>query len=73
VAAVAAEVTGEELGDRTFAGLWPSDHAGVVARLRLWQRVDHGGRAWRSLAGFLLTSPALAAMSSGRGRLRRLR
>jgi endonuclease/exonuclease/phosphatase family metal-dependent hydrolase len=35
VAAVAAEVIGEELGDRTSAGLWPSDHAGVVATLRL--------------------------------------
>jgi endonuclease/exonuclease/phosphatase family metal-dependent hydrolase len=35
VRAVAAEVIGEELGDRTFAGLWPSDHAGVVAVLRL--------------------------------------
>ena len=35
VRAVAAEVIGEELGDRTSAGLWPSDHAGVVAALRL--------------------------------------
>jgi endonuclease/exonuclease/phosphatase family metal-dependent hydrolase len=35
VRATAAEVIGEELGDRTPAGLWPSDHAGVVARLRL--------------------------------------
>ena len=32
---MAAEVIGEELGDRTAAGLWPSDHAGVVATLRL--------------------------------------
>ena len=35
IRAVAAEVIGEELGDRTPAGLWPSDHAGVVAVLRL--------------------------------------
>jgi endonuclease/exonuclease/phosphatase (EEP) superfamily protein YafD len=35
VEAVAAEVIGEELGDRTAAGLWPSDHAGVVATLHL--------------------------------------
>ena len=33
--ALAAEVVGEELGDRTPAALWPSDHAGVVATLRL--------------------------------------
>jgi hypothetical protein len=35
VEAVAAEVIGDELGDRTPAGLWPSDHAGVVATLHL--------------------------------------
>jgi endonuclease/exonuclease/phosphatase family metal-dependent hydrolase len=35
VRAVAADVIGEELDDRTPAGLWPSDHAGVVATLRL--------------------------------------
>jgi endonuclease/exonuclease/phosphatase family metal-dependent hydrolase len=33
--AVAAEVLGEELDDRTPTGLWPSDHAGVVATLHL--------------------------------------
>jgi endonuclease/exonuclease/phosphatase family metal-dependent hydrolase len=33
--AVAAEVIGEELDDRTPTGLWPSDHAGVVATLQL--------------------------------------
>ena len=32
--AVAAGIVGEAPGDR-FAGLWPSDHAGVWARLRL--------------------------------------
>ena len=32
---VAADVIGEEPGDRTASGLWPSDHAGVVATLRL--------------------------------------
>ncbi len=31
--AVSAEVIGEEQGDRTPSGLWPSDHAGVVATL----------------------------------------
>jgi hypothetical protein len=35
VEAVAAEVLGEELDDRTPTGLWPSDHAGVVAKLHL--------------------------------------
>jgi endonuclease/exonuclease/phosphatase family metal-dependent hydrolase len=37
VSAVAAEVIGEELDDRTPAGLWPSDHAGVTATLHLWR------------------------------------
>ena len=31
---VDAWVVGDELGDRTPSGLWPSDHAGVVAVLR---------------------------------------
>ena len=30
---VFAIVVGDELEDRTPSGLWPSDHAGVVARL----------------------------------------
>lgn len=38
VKAVAAEVIGEEPDDRTPAGLWPSDHAGTVAHLRLGRR-----------------------------------
>jgi endonuclease/exonuclease/phosphatase family metal-dependent hydrolase len=32
---VRAEVVGEETRDRTENGLWPSDHAGVVATLRV--------------------------------------
>jgi len=32
---VSVDVVGDEPGDRTPSGLWPSDHAGVVARLRL--------------------------------------
>ena len=32
---VFAVVVGDEPGDRTFSGLWPSDHAGVVARLKI--------------------------------------
>jgi endonuclease/exonuclease/phosphatase family metal-dependent hydrolase len=32
---VSAEVVGDEPADRTAAGLWPSDHAGVVATLRV--------------------------------------
>ena len=35
VTVVKADVVGETLADRTPSGLWPSDHAGVVARLRL--------------------------------------
>jgi endonuclease/exonuclease/phosphatase family metal-dependent hydrolase len=33
--ALRGEVVGDELGDRAPNGLWPSDHAGVVTRLRL--------------------------------------
>ena len=33
--AIRGEVVGDELGDRASNGLWPSDHAGVVTRLRL--------------------------------------
>ena len=30
-----AHVTGDDRGQRTPSGLWPSDHGGVVSRLRL--------------------------------------
>jgi endonuclease/exonuclease/phosphatase family metal-dependent hydrolase len=33
--AIRGQVVGDELGDRAANGLWPSDHAGVVTRLRL--------------------------------------
>jgi endonuclease/exonuclease/phosphatase family metal-dependent hydrolase len=32
---VYAEVIGDELADRTVSGLWPSDHAGIIARLHI--------------------------------------
>ena len=32
---VSEEVVGDDVADRTASGLWPSDHAGVVATLRL--------------------------------------
>ncbi len=32
---LSADVVGEDPADRTASGLWPSDHAGVVATLRL--------------------------------------
>lgn len=32
---LSAEVIGDEAADRTSGGLWPSDHAGVVATLRI--------------------------------------
>jgi endonuclease/exonuclease/phosphatase family metal-dependent hydrolase len=35
VEALEADVIGDELNDRTFTALWPSDHAGVVATLHL--------------------------------------
>lgn len=34
---VVARVVGDELRDRTPSGLWPSDHAGVVARFHVHQ------------------------------------
>jgi endonuclease/exonuclease/phosphatase family metal-dependent hydrolase len=37
---VVARVVGDELRDRTPSGLWPSDHAGVVARFHL-QKAEH--------------------------------
>jgi endonuclease/exonuclease/phosphatase family metal-dependent hydrolase len=33
--AVRADVIGEELADRTPSGLWPSDHAGILATIRI--------------------------------------
>ena len=33
--ALSVDIVGDEAGDRTEAGLWPSDHAGVVATLRI--------------------------------------
>ncbi|MGH7492969.1 MAG: endonuclease/exonuclease/phosphatase family protein [bacterium] len=33
-------VVGDELRDRTPSGLWPSDHAGVVARFRMHKESD---------------------------------
>lgn len=32
---VSAEVVGDELGDRTASGLWPSDHAGTAVTFRM--------------------------------------
>jgi hypothetical protein len=32
---VAVDVVSEESADRTASGLWPSDHAGVVATLQI--------------------------------------
>lgn len=34
---LSAEVVGDEAADRTAGGLWPSDHAGVVATLQIHQ------------------------------------
>lgn len=34
----AADVTGDELGDRTPSGLWPSDHGGVAGSFRVSTR-----------------------------------
>jgi endonuclease/exonuclease/phosphatase family metal-dependent hydrolase len=39
--AVFAAVVGEEPQDRTPSGLWPSDHAGVVATMRIPSSIVH--------------------------------
>lgn len=38
---IEAEIVGESQKDRTKTGLWPSDHAGVSARLKLEDHHDH--------------------------------
>jgi endonuclease/exonuclease/phosphatase family metal-dependent hydrolase len=40
---VSAHVVGEDPADRTASGLWPSDHAGVIATLRV--PVEHDDRS----------------------------
>jgi endonuclease/exonuclease/phosphatase family metal-dependent hydrolase len=40
VGPVLAKLVGDQMGDRTASGLWPSDHAGVVA----WMRLPKVGR-----------------------------
>jgi len=42
---VVATVVGDAQRDRTRSGLWPSDHAGIVARLYL-PRVRRFTRRW---------------------------
>jgi hypothetical protein len=37
------QVVGAYLADRARLGLWPSDHAGVVATLTLRSHDDHSG------------------------------
>jgi hypothetical protein len=49
VRALDADVLGEELRDRTRSGLWPSDHAGVVATLGL--RPQFGKAFWSAEFG----------------------
>lgn len=41
VGGVHADIVGEEPGDRTASGLWPSDHAGVVATLNAPKAIGH--------------------------------
>jgi endonuclease/exonuclease/phosphatase family metal-dependent hydrolase len=48
VKALHAEVIGDEVGDKTASGLWPSDHAGVVARLLIGPgHLEHHDRHYR--------------------------
>ncbi len=41
---VQARVVGDELDERTSSGLWPSDHAGVIAKLHIQQPAQYAGR-----------------------------
>ena len=41
-----AEVIGEAPSDRTPSGLWPSDHAGVVATVSVHARPNKSGHGW---------------------------
>jgi endonuclease/exonuclease/phosphatase family metal-dependent hydrolase len=43
--ALSADIVGEDPADRTPSGLWPSDHAGVVATLGIHVRPQHAPRA----------------------------
>ena len=48
VKALHAEVIGDEVDDKTASGLWPSDHAGVVARLLIGPgHLEHHDRHYR--------------------------
>lgn len=42
---VSAEVVGDEIGDKTDSGLWPSDHGGVAAELE-FKSYEKNKRKW---------------------------
>jgi endonuclease/exonuclease/phosphatase family metal-dependent hydrolase len=68
IRAADADVVGDELGDRTSSGLWPSDHAGVTATLDIHVRPktvapeSHDRQDIPPLLG-----PASARSADGRG------
>jgi hypothetical protein len=39
------ELVGDKQADRTPSGLWPSDHAGVVATLQRHEMPEHDGES----------------------------
>lgn len=61
VGAVSADRIGDELEDRTSSGLWPSDHAGVVARLFVgppaWFKSERFALSDRMTARGILAQP----------------
>src|SRR5215216_5454248 len=65
--ALDAEVVGDELADRTPSGLWPSDHAGVVASLGLHirPRASVGLSAAPVPAGGITHLPGAAVPTAG--------
>jgi endonuclease/exonuclease/phosphatase family metal-dependent hydrolase len=72
VATLGMDVVGDELSDRLPSGLWPSDHAGVVASLRIHvppqveQVVVNDGSAQRSMVTSLtVTFSEIVSLDTG--------
>jgi endonuclease/exonuclease/phosphatase family metal-dependent hydrolase len=66
--ALDTELVGEERHDRTRSGLWPSDHAGIVATLGLHARAGHHHHPADScLASLVVTVRRLAEAARDHG------
>src|SRR5262249_46142111 len=51
VQAVSMKVVGASPSDRTASGLWPSDHAGIVATLQIFHHVKKEDRGVKAEPG----------------------